>query len=73
MTGGDLDAAASLEVVDGEVDLGGVDHADVDDVGAGGVHAGDECLGYRWAMGAHVTTDDEGLGVGFAALNALEE
>ena len=43
--GGDLDAAAGAQVVDGEVDLRGIDHADVDDVGAGGEDAVDEGLG----------------------------
>jgi hypothetical protein len=44
VAGGDLHAAAGAQVVDGKIHLRGVDHADIDDVGAGGVHALDEGL-----------------------------
>ena len=65
--GGDLDAAAAAEMVDGEVDFGGVDHADIDDVGAGGEDAFDKGLGHGRGAEAHVASDDDHVhaGVGF--------
>ena len=56
---GHLDAAAAAQMVDGEIDLRRVDHADVDGVGAGGKDAVDKGLGQRGGTGPHVPADDD--------------
>ena len=50
--GGRLDSADGVEVVDGEIDERGVDHAHVDHVHAGAADAVDERLGQRRANAA---------------------
>src|SRR6185295_6579478 len=75
--GGGLDAAAATEVVDGEVDLGGIDHADVDDVGACREDAVDKGFAEGGGAGAHVASDDDhvhaGVGLGEAGEVHAEE
>ena len=76
--GGGLDSADRIEMVDGEIDHRGIDHADVDDVHAGGADAVDEGFGEGGGTGPHVAADDHGVfefyffgGVLAAALEVL--
>ncbi len=77
--GGDLNSADGLFVVNGEVDEGGIDHADVDDVHACGSEAVDEGIGEFRGTGSHIAADDHGvfvgdaLGVGDGLSGAFEE
>jgi len=59
MAGGDLDAAAGVQVVDGEINLGGIDHTDVNDGCVGGDNTIDQGLGQSRAVGSHVSADDD--------------
>jgi hypothetical protein len=64
---GDLDSAAGTEVIDGEVHLGRIDHANVNDTDARGPNPFDEGLGQRLAVRSHIAADDDGLGPGLPA------
>jgi len=66
----DLDPAAAVQVVDREVDLGRVDHADVDHPNPRGADALDQGLGQGRAVLAHVVAHADPLSVGLAAIES---
>ena len=68
VAGGDLNPAAGTQVINCEIHLRRINHADVDDIGSGGIHPLDQGFCQRRAVCPHVAPDTDALGIGQSAV-----